>query len=177
MLVLQNQRSKITCWVFSWEKLDWDSCVVAQQATTGCPVLSPISFPLLGRPSFVIIPLWVACWGRAFSRLFMITVRRGFRVAAHNGSPRSIVFLSFRTPGILISIASPRAFWRRGWQIRGSPCNKTHHWSRLRCDSFFSWILLWYFCHRFKTNCWTETANIEQTQQMIPFVTCEVSFG
>ena len=69
-----------------------------------------------------------------------------FSPRGHSGLPRSILSLSFRTPRILISIASlPRAFWRRGWQIRGSPCNKTHHWSRFRCDSLFSWILLWSF--------------------------------
>ena len=36
----------------------------------------------------------------------MIIVRRGFGVAAHNRLPRSILSQSFRTPGILISIAS-----------------------------------------------------------------------
>ena len=120
--------SKITCWVFSWEKLDWDSCVFAKRSQRVASFLSSMrffSFPLLRRPSFVIISTWVACWERAFVKLLVITVRRGFWVAAHNGLPRSIHSLSFRTPGILISSASlPRAFWRRGWQIRGSPCNK-----------------------------------------------------
>ena len=83
-----------------------------------------ISFPLLRRPSFVIIPPWVACW---------------VHVTVYNGSPRSIIFLSFRTPWDLTSIAFlPRAFWRRRWQSWGSPCNKTHHWPWFRCDSFFS---------------------------------------
>ena len=31
-----------------------------------------------------------------------------------------------------------QAFWRRRWQSRGSPCNQTHHWPWLRCDSFFT---------------------------------------
>ena len=114
-----------------------------------------VSFPLLRRPSFVIIPLWVACWERAFNRLFVMIVRRGSWVAAHNGLP-VLSSLSCRTPGIFISIASlPQAFWRRGWYVRRRPCNKTYHWSRFRCDSLFSWILLYSFCHRFRTNCRT----------------------
>ena len=100
--------------------------------------------PFYHLSSFVIIPLWVACWERAFNRLFMILVRCGLLVAADNGVPvLSSLSLSFRTPGILISIASlPRAYCRRKWQIRASPCNKDHHWSRFRCDPLFSWILL-----------------------------------
>ena len=31
------------------------------------------------------------------------------------------------------------------------------------------------FRHRFRTNCRTEMADIEQTQKMIPFVSCETS--
>ena len=136
------------------------------------------SFPLWRRPSTVIIPLWVACWREAFHELLMIIVRRGFWVAAHNGLPRSILSLSFRVWGILMSIASlPRVYWSRRWYVRRRSCNVAHHWSRYRCDSFFSWILLWSFRHRFRTNCRTEVANIEQTQKMIPFVTCEISLG
>ena len=90
-----------------------------------------VSFPLLRRPSFVIIPPWVACW---------------VHVTVDNGLSRSIIFPSFRTPGTLTSIAFLlRAFWRRRWQSWGSPCNKTHHWPLLFCDSFFTWILLHYF--------------------------------
>ena len=97
-----------------------------------------ISFPLLRRPNFLIIPPWVACWVRAFIKLF---------VAVYNGSHRSIIFLSFRTPWALTFIAFlHRAFWRRRWQSWGSPCNKAHHWPRLRCDSFFIWIF-YSFCH------------------------------
>ena len=65
-----------------------------------------VSLALLRRPSFVIVPLWVACWERAFSWLFMIRVRHGFGVAAHNGLRRSILSLSLRAPAIFISIAS-----------------------------------------------------------------------
>ena len=167
------------CFIVSNDKLLWPCSSLRDHNGSHLSITHRfVSFPLLRRPNFVIIPIWVACWERAFSRLFVIIVKHGSWVAAHNGLPRSILSLSFRTPRIMISIASlPRAFWRRGWQIRRSPCNTTHHWSRYRCDSLFSWILLWYFCHRFRTNCRTEMANIEQTQQMIPFVTREVSFG
>ena len=112
-----------------------------------------VSFPLLRRPRFVIIPLWVPWWEsfhpteyldeKASSRLFGIIVKYRSWVAAHNGLPRSNLSLSFRTPGILIPIASlPGAYWSRRWQVRGSPCNKAHHWSWFRCVSFSSWNLL-----------------------------------
>ena len=32
-------------------------------------------------------------------------------------------------------------------------------------------------CHPFRTNCGTKMADVEQTQKMIPFVTCAISFG
>ena len=35
----------------------------------------------------------------------------------------------------------------------------------------------WNIFAGFRTNCRTEMANIEQTQQMIPIVTCEICFG
>ena len=137
-----------------------------------------VSFPLLRRPSLVIIPLWVACWEGAFNRLFMIIVRRGFWVAAHNGFPPSILSLSFRTWGTLTFITSfPRTFWCRRWQSWGSLWNQTHHWSWLCCDSFFTWFFLCSFWHHSRTICRTEMANVEQTQKMIPFVTCEFSLG
>ena len=137
-----------------------------------------LSFPLLRRSSFVIIPSWVACWVRAFNKFLVMMARRGSWVAAHNGLLRSIIFLSFRTPGTQTPIAFLfRAFWRRRWQSWGSPCNKTHHRLRFCCDSFFPWILLRSFCHPFRTYCRTEMANVEQTQKIIPFVTCEIALG
>ena len=105
---------------------------------------SKCQFSTLEKTKLGHHPIWVACWERAFNRLFIIIVRRGFlgrcpqRVATVD--PLS---LSFRTPGILIFIASLlRAFWSRGWYVRRHYCNIAHHWSRFRCDSFFSWILL-----------------------------------
>ena len=72
---------------------------------------------------------WVACWRRTFNKLFMTIVRCGLSVAADIGSPRSFLFVSIRTPGILTSITSlPWATWSRGWYVRWHPCNKAHHW-------------------------------------------------
>ena len=98
-----------------------------------------ISFPLLRRPSFVIVPSWVACWVRAFNESFVVMPWRVTCVTANNGFLRSIIFLSFRTPGTLTFITSlPRALWCRRWQSWGSPCNQTHHWSWSCCDSVSS---------------------------------------
>ena len=41
-------------------------------------------------------------------------------------------------------------------------------------DSFFTCIFLYSFRHHFKTTGGTEMANVEQTQKMIPFITCEI---
>ena len=60
-----------------------------------------ISFPPLRRPSFVIVPFWVSCWVRAFNKLLVVMARRGSWVDAHSGLPRSIIFLTFRTPRTL----------------------------------------------------------------------------
>ena len=117
-------------------------------------------------------------WVRAFNKLLVVVPWRVICVTANNGCPRSIIFLSFRTPGTLTFITSlPRAFWCRRWQSWGSPCNQTYHWSWLCCDSFFTWVFLRSFWHHCRINCRTEMANVEQTQKMIPFVTCEISLG
>ena len=65
------------------------------------------------------------------------------------------------------SIILERICWT--WQI------KTHHWSRFHFD-IFSWILL-YFYLCFRAHCRTELTDMEQVQQMIPLITCEVSFS
>ena len=71
-----------------------------------------VSFPLLRRPSSVIIPLWVACWEGAFHELLRIIVIGSFHsVYADFRSPWSLLSLSFRTPGILISMPGPPRVW------------------------------------------------------------------
>ena len=138
-----------------------------------------ISFPLLRRPSTVVIPLWAACWGETFHKLLMTVVVGSFlSVDADIRSPWSLLILSNCTPGILISITSlPQAYWSRGWYVQRHPRNKAHHWSRFCCDSFFSWFVLRSFRHCFRAHCRTEMADIEQAQQMIPLITCEISFN
>ena len=92
-------------------------------------------------------------------------------------SPWSI-FSSNWFPWILTSVMFlPRAHWSWGRDERRRPGNKIHHRSRFRCDSLFSWILLRSFRHCIRTNCRTEMANIEPTQQMISLITREISFG
>ena len=66
-----------------------------------------ISFPLLRRPSALVIPLWVACWREAFHKLLMVIVVGSFElVCVDIKSPRSLLFLSNWTPRTLISITS-----------------------------------------------------------------------
>ena len=73
-----------------------------------------------------------------------------------------------------------RAFWcSRGKHVRSpfaASRDQIHHRFRLCCDSFFTWILLRSFRHHFRTIGRTEMANVKQTQKMIPFITCEISF-
>ena len=121
-----------------------------------------IRFPPLRRPIFVVIPSWVACW---------------VHVTTNNECPRSIIFLSFRTPRILtFKTFLPRAFWRRRWRSWGNPCNQTYHWPRLRYDSFFTWFCWRSFSQHSRTNCGTEMDNDGQKQKKIPFITYEIPF-
>ena len=56
----------------------------------GCPrsiIHQFISFPLLRRPSFVIIPSWVACWVRVFKKLLVVVPWRVTCVTVDNGLP------------------------------------------------------------------------------------------
>ena len=59
------------------------------------------------------------------------------------------------------------------------PCavsrDQIHHRLRFCCDSFFTCIFLRSFRHHFNTIGGTEMADVEQTQKMIPFITCEIS--
>ena len=50
-----------------------------------------------------------------------------------------------------------------------------HHRLRFCCDSFFTCIFLRSFRHHFNTFGGIEMADVEQTQKMIPFITCENS--
>ena len=83
-----------------------------------------IGFPLLKRPTFVIVPSWVPCWVRAFNKS-QVVAWRVTCATANNGYHRSIIFLSLYTQRTLTFINYlPRAFWCRRWQSWGSPCNR-----------------------------------------------------
>ena len=53
--------------------------------------------------------------------------------------------------------------------------DQIHHRLRFCCDSSFTCIFLRSFRHHFKTIGTTDIANIEQTQKVIPFITCKIS--
>ena len=118
-----------------------------------------LTFPLLRRPRLTIIQFWVTCWEES------------------NRFPRSIVTCN-RFSRILISVPClHRVHWSWRRHDRRHSCCQIHHRSWFCCDSFFSWFLLNSLCHGSRTNCRTEMANIKQAQQMIPLITCEISFG
>ena len=69
-----------------------------------------ISFPLLRRPSFIIVPSWVACWVRVFNEWVVVAVLVTC-VTANNGFRRAVIFLSLHTQRTLTFITSlHRAF-------------------------------------------------------------------
>ena len=139
---------------------------------------SQYHFPLLRRPSTVVITLWITCWREAFHELLMVMMIGGFEhICAFIRSHRSFLFLSIWFPGILTPVTSlHRAYWSRGRYVRRRPGNKSHYRSRFCCDSFSSWILLRSFRQCIRAHCRTEMADIEQIQQMIPLISCEISF-
>ena len=124
-----------------------------------------ISFPLLRRPSFVIIPPWVACWGETFHKLFTTgrSVRSFFSAFALQELWLSKLFfsgLSDAEDDRVEDALATRLIIGLDFAV-----------------TFFTWILLCSFRHHFRTNCRTEMADVEQTQKMILFVTCEISLG
>ena len=104
------------------------------------------SFPLLRRPKSTIIFFWTTC---------IVTCNRF-----------SIILISIRSP--------PRVRWSWRRHDRRHPRGQIHHKSRFGCGTFFSWSLLSSFCHCSSASCKTEMVNIKQSQQVIPFITCEI---
>ena len=88
-----------------------------------------------------------------------------FHDAAQFASSKEIDFHVWFSPGFLMR--SPLAASR----------DQIHHRLRFCCDSFFTCIFLCSFQHHFKTIGETEMADVEQTQKMIPLMTCEISLG
>ena len=133
-----------------------------------------LSFPLLRRPSTVVIQFGTTCWREDFYELLMVMMIGRFKlVCAFIRSPQSVLFSS-GTPWILTSVTSlPRAYWSRAtvsWQ-------QMHHLSRFCCDAFFSWILLRSFPHCVRAHCGTWNGWHWTSTQMIPLMTCEIFFG
>ena len=171
-----SSSSRIKCLVFSWEKLNWNSCpctrgdngflrsvihqfTLEETKLSLCPTLSSVLSTSFQQ---------IVCGGAPTHDLRHGRQRVApfYHLSQHKHSKDSD-FHGFSSPGFL----TPKMTELRG------PCNKTHHWPRLRCDSFFNCFLLRSFRHHFRTNFITEMANFEQTQKMIPFITCEISFG
>ena len=124
-----------------------------------------IRSPLLRKPILVNIPFWVAWWGSVLDR-----------------SPCSLMLLSPRPQRKLTFMSGfPRASWCSWSQhIKSSFAtsrNQIQHRFRLCCDSFFTWIFLRSFRHHFRTIGITETANVKQTQKVLPFITCDISLS
>ena len=125
-----------------------------------------IRFPLLRKLLFVNIPFWVVWWASVLHK-----------------SPCSCSVLIQRHQKYFPT-------FRFGFH-RAFRCNRSQHvriphavsWDQIHhrlwfcCDSFFTCILLRSFRHHFRTSGRTEMANFEQAQQMIPLITCEISFG
>ena len=135
-----------------------------------------VSFPLLKRPSFVIIPLWVACWVRAFNKLFMIIVRCGLLVAADNGLPRSLLSQRSHSKDFDFHGFSSPSLLNKGWYVWWHPYNNAHHWSRFCCDrshrSIMIWVWSWFDWELLSccTTCPFWSLSIFWTQFSLPFM-------
>ena len=144
-------------------------CLLVKETWLGFACLSPrgdnglprslthwsVSFPLLRRPSLVVIPLWVACWERAFNRLFMISQMRSLGRCRQRVAPVSP-----------LSVLALQGFWFPQLFFSGL--------TEVEDDTFDGALAIRLIIGRdfSRTNCRTEMANVEKTQQMIPFVTC-----
>ena len=77
-------------------------------------------------------------------------------------------------------VGFPAAFrCNRGKHVRiphAAARDQIHHRLWFCCDSFFTFIFLCSFRHHFRTNCRNDMADVEQTQKMISFITCEIPF-
>ena len=106
-------------------------------------------------------------------------------VCEYNGSPRSVMLLSLRAQFAGSEVIDVHIWLSLGLSdaveasTSGGPFtasrDQIHHWFRLCCDSFFTWIFLCSFRHHFSTICKTQMADVKQTQKMIPCITREIS--
>ena len=117
----------------------------------------------LEKTILVSIPLWVTWWASVF-----------------NKTPCSLMLIIPRAQSLLTFMSGfPRAFWcSRGKNIRSpyaASRDQIHHRLWFCCDSFFTCIFSCSFRHHFRTIGGTEMVNVEQTQKIMPFITCEMS--
>ena len=154
LIVINNKSVRVLCEQTRWLFRNKSPCSHFHQF---------IRFPLLRRPLLVSIPFWVVWW-----------------TSAHYRSPRSWLLLIPRAQRyVTFRFGVHRAFrCSRGKHVRipyPASRDQIHHRLWFCCDSFFTCILLRSFRHHFKTIGRTAMANVEQTQKMIPFITCEIS--
>ena len=88
-----------------------------------------LNFPLLRRPSTVVMQFWIICWREALHELLMVVMIRSFdQICFFTKSPWSILSSNW-SPWILISVISlPRAQWSWRWNKH----NKWFHSSRVK---------------------------------------------
>ena len=105
-----------------------------------------IRFPLLRRPEFYQYSILSSLMSVLFQR---VGGRSWLGVTADNRFHRSIIHLSLGTQRTLTFLSGfPRAFccsrWQSWWSPFAASRNQTHHWSWLRCDSFFTWFFVFF---------------------------------
>ena len=108
-------------------------------------------------------PILSSVLGTSFQRIFCGgALTRDLCHGQQLVSPFLSYSSAFALQGTLTFITFlPRAFWCRRWQSWGSPCNQTHHWPWLCCDSFFTWVFLCFFSKSLQDQNWrTEMANV-----------------
>ena len=146
-----------------YHRHQWQTCLCAGTVYPRSCFQQFTRFPLLKRPLFVNIPLWVVWWA---------SVQYGSPCSSLLLIPRAQRYLTFR-------FGFHRAFWCSGGKHVRTPYaasrDQIHHRLWFCCDSFFTCIFSCSFRHHFKTIGGTEMADVEQTQKMIPFITCEIS--
>ena len=122
-------------------------------------------FPLLRRPLVVNVPFWVVWWA-----------------CAHHKSPCSWLLLIKRAQKYVLT----QMWFSPGFPMQSKQARSDPSRCIARPNSSSALILLWlflhlhllvFFSHRFKIIDGTEMDDVEQTQKMIPFVTCKISFG
>ena len=125
-----------------------------------------IRFPLLSRPFFVSNSILSSLMSK---RPLEVSP---FLTAAHSTSSEEFDFQICYSPVFLMQSRQARQDSFRCIARPNSSSASILLWTLSSPASF-----LRSFRHHFKTIGRTELANVEQTQKMIPFITCEISLG